>query len=271
MKLFSLLSIYIIIISFPAFSNRIPQSSLADLISKKQYEKLFPHHNVIYSYKNLLSASKSFPLFASEGDILTRKKEITAFFANIAHETTSGCKESQDGPFAWGLVYVEEQACKDGGCSQYNIAGTSKYQPVTGKSYYGRGPMQLSFAYNYGLAGEELNLPLLEHPELVSTDGEIAFKTALWFWMREQKPKPSCHNIMCGKWQPNEVDIKQNRKPGFGMIINIINGGIECNTADAAIEAKRKERIGFYKWFAGTMKINIEYDCDCAGMSSYGG
>jgi len=130
--------------------------------------------------------------------------------------------------------------------------------------------MQLSFAYNYGLAGEELNLPLLQQPELVSADGAIAFETALWFWMREQKPKPSCHNVMCGKWQPTENDIQQNRKPGFGMIINIINGGIECNTTDAAIEAKRKERIGFYKWFAGIMKVPVEDDCDCDGMAVYG-
>jgi hypothetical protein len=270
MKLFILSIISFIIISKPAFSNADQDSSVADLISKKQYEKLFPHHNAIYSYENFIEASKSFSLFANEGDSSTRKKELVAFFANIAHETTSGWKESQGGSYVWGLVYVEEQACKDGKCTQYNTAGTSKYQPVAGKSYHGRGPMQLSYAYNYGLAGDELNLPLLQQPELVSSDGVVAFKTALWFWMREQKPKPSCHNVMCGKWQPSEDDIKQNRKPGFGMVINIINGGVECNTADPVIEAKRKERIGFHKWFAVIINIKVEDDCDCAGMAIYG-
>jgi len=271
MKAFLLLNISILIISFPSFENKYQKSSLSDLISKKQYEKLFPHHHVIYSYESLLDASKSFPLFANEGDLLTRKKELVSFFANIAHETNIGWKESKGGPYVWGLTYVEEQACKDGSCSQYSTAGTSNYQPVTGKSYHGRGPMQLSFAYNYGLAGEELNLPLLQQPELVSTDGIIAFKTSLWFWMREQKPKPSCHNVMCGNWKPTENDIKQNRKPEFGMVINIINGGIECNATDPEIVAKRIERIGFYKWFAVVMKINVDDDCDCAGMGSYGG
>ncbi len=270
LKVFSLLIFSFIIISNPVFSNTNQDSSIAHLINKEQYEKLFPHHDSIYSYKNFVEACRSFSLFANEGDLSTRKKELIAFFANIAHETTSGWPESDGGPYVWGLAYVEEQACKDGSCSQYNTAGTSKYQPVQGKSYYGRGPMQLSYAYNYGLAGEELNLPLLQQPELVSTDGVVAFKTALWFWMRDQKPKPSCHNVTCGKWQPAEDDIKENRKPGFGMTINIINGGVECNTTDPAIEAKRKERIGFYKWFAGIMNITIEDDCDCIGMATYG-
>src|ERR1022692_815084 len=270
MKLFSLLIISFVIISPPAFSKTNQDSSLAYLVSKKQYEKLFPHRNAIYAYEDFITASASFPLFANEGDLLTRKRELIAFFANIAHETTSGWKESPGGAYFWGLVYVEERDCKDGNCAQYNAAGTSKYRPVAGKSYHGRGPMQLSYAYNYGLAGEELSLPLLQEPELVSTNGVIAFKTALWFWMRDQKPKPSCHSVMCGKWEPTEDDIKQNRKPGFGMAINIINGGVECNTTNPAIEEKRKERIGFYRWFAGIMKVNVEDDCDCAGMAAYG-
>ena len=270
MKLFSPIIFCLIIISNYALSNTNQDSSIAHLISKKQYEKLFPHHNALYSYQNFVDASKSFPLFANEGDLLMRKKELVAFFANIAHETSGGWKEAQGGAYVWGLVYTEELACKDIACPQYSTAGAGKYQPVEGKSYYGRGPMQLSYAYNYGLAGDELNLPLLQQPELVSTDGVIAFKTALWFWMRDQKPKPSCHNVICGKWQPTEDDIKQNRKPGFGMVINIINGGIECNTTDSLIEAKRKERIGFYKWFAGMMNITVEDDCDCIGMAAYG-
>src|SRR6202000_3493261 len=88
--------------------------------------------------------------------------------------------------YTWGLYYTEEQACLDGHCTVYNTGGNSSYKPVPGKSYHGRGPLQISYAYNYGLAGEELDLPLLAQPELVSRDGTIAFKTALWFWMKPQ-------------------------------------------------------------------------------------
>ncbi len=60
------------------------------------------------------------------------------------------------------------------------------------KPYYGRGPIQLSYPYNYGQAGADLGLPLLAHPELVSQDGsEIAFRTAIWFWMRADDGEPS--------------------------------------------------------------------------------
>ena len=246
-----------------------PDSGLISLLSKKRFEKLFPHHHAIYSYENFIAASGDFPLFANEGSPSTRKKELAAFFASIAHETTGGWEGADGGAYLWGLFYTEEQACKDGHCTQYNTAGSSAYQPVEGKSYYGRGPIQLTYAYNYGMAGADLGLPLLEHPELVATDGVIAFKTAIWFWMREQKPKPSCHNVICGNWQPGEEDKKQNRVAGFGMIINIINGGIECNSSDPVIIKKREERIGFYRLFAGILHVPVEKNIDCDGMGVY--
>ncbi len=270
MKCSLLLMNLLITIIGSAFNDTGPGPGIPQLLNKQQYEESFPHHHAIYTYENFVAAAESFPLFANDGSEAIRKKELAAFFANIAHETTGGWAQSPGGPYAWGLFYVEEQACKDGHCVQYNTAGSGSYQPVPGKSYHGRGPLQLTYAYNYGLAGEDLHLPLLQQPELVSTDGIIAFKTAIWFWMREQKPKPSCHNVICGNWQPTEEDARQNRKPGFGMVINIINGGVECNSSDPSIQSKRKERIDFYKWFAGIMKVTVEEDCDCNGMGTYG-
>jgi len=242
---------------------------LASLLSKAQYERFFPHHHPIYTYEALVAAAASFPLFADEGDPEARKRELAAFFAHIAHETTSGWEGAKGGPYVWGLVFTEEQACKDGHCTQYNTGGTSPYKPVPGKAYFGRGPMQLSYAYNYGLAGAEMGLPLLTNPELASHDGKVAFQTALWFWMRAQRPKPSCHEVMTGKWQPAPGDSTLGRGPGFGMTINIVNGGVECSSKDPAAIASRKERIGFYKWFAAALKVPVEKNCDCAGMTPY--
>lgn len=249
--------------------NEGGDNGITALLSQAQYEQLFPHHNPVYSYKALVSAATAFPSFVKEGTPDMRKRELAAFFAHIAHETTSGWPGAKGGPYVWGLVYTEEQACKDGHCTQYNTGGTSQYKPVAGKSYFGRGPLQLSYAYNYGLAGEELGLPLLSNPELVSHDGVVAFKAALWFWMRAQKPKPSCHDVICGKWTPADADLRMGWKPGFGMTINIINGGVECNSNDPAVRDLRMERIGFYKWFAARLGVKVEKDCDCIGMKSY--
>lgn len=246
------------------------EAGLSPLLSKGLYEKMFPHHHSLYTYEALIQAAATFPAFAGEGDATTRKRELAAFFAHIAHETTNGGPGAKGGTYTWGLFFTEEQACLDGHCTQYNTAGTSPYQPAAGKAYYGRGPMQLTYAYNYGLAGQELGLPLLQKPELVSQDGVIAFRTALWFWMRAQKPKPSCHDVICGKWHPSEEDRQLRRKPGFGMTINIINGGLECKGQSPSAREQREERIGFYKWFAGLLGVSVEPDCDCAGMGTYG-
>ena len=242
---------------------------VAYLISKMQYQQLFPHHDTLYSYEHFITATKSFPLFANESTDLQNKRELIAFFANIAHETTNGWPGAKGGQYVWGLFFKEEQACVNKPCPVYNSGAQSKYQPIVGKNYFGRGPIQISYAYNYGLAGDDLHLPLLQQPELVSTDGVIAFKTALWFWMTTQKPKPSCHNVVCGKWKPTATDTAQNRLPGFGMTILIINGGLECDTTNKDFIANRNERIGFYKWFAKLLKISVEANCDCKAMAIY--
>ena len=265
MRLHLLLLAGILASGLTGLSHQREDHALSSLLSKDQYEKLFPHHHAIYTYEALIKAAAGFPLFAGEGDPTIRKRELAAFFAHIAHETTNG----GPGNYTGGLYYTEEQACLDGHCTQYNTGGASPYQPAPGKSYYGRGPLQLTYAYNYGLAGEELGLPLLAKPELVSHDGVIAFRTALWFWMKRQNPKPSCHDIVCGKWKPTPEDLRLHRRPGFGMTINIINGGLECNTNNRVVKDQREERIGFYKYMAARLQVTVEKDCDCADMAPY--
>ena len=263
---------FILLLSLTPFGGSRPPAGegLASLLNRQQYEQLFPHHNPIYTYEALIKAAATFPAFVGEGTKETRLRELAAFLAHAAHETTNGWSGAKGGPYVWGLYYTDEQACLDGHCTQYNTGGTSPYKPVAGKSYYGRGPLQLTYAYNYGLAGQELGLPLLENPEMVSKNGEVAFRTALWFWMKAQTPKPSCHDVICGKWQPTAADRTARRTPGFGMTINIINGGVECKTETQPAKDARHERIGFYRHFATLLKVSVEEDCDCKGMGTYG-
>lgn len=246
------------------------EAGLSSLVTRAQYESWFPHHHSLYSYEAFIKAGAAFPLFAGEGDAMVRRRELAAFFAEVAHETTNGGPGAQGGAFAWGLYYTEEQGCQDGHCKQYSNSGSSAYQAMPGKTYYGRGPIQLSYPYNYGQAGAELGLPLLGQPELVSHDGVIAFRTAIWFWMRAEDGEPSCHAVMTGRWQPDANDRRLGRRPGFGMTINIINGNVECNSRVAAIREDRQDRIGYYRYFAGLLTVPVEKDCDCAGMAAYG-
>lgn len=243
---------------------------LRPLLKEKQFNLLFPHRNKVFSYKGLQQAALKFPLFLAEGDEQMRKNELAAFLAIVAQETTGGWPEAPGGPLTWGLVFKEEQTCVKVDCPVYNSPGRSDFIAAPGKNYHGRGALQISYLYNYGEAGKDLDLPLVAQPELLSEDPVVAFESAIWFWMRKQNNKPSCHEVMTGGFKPSAEDEALNRKPGFGMVINVVNGGVECGkdrTPDAA--SKAAGRIAFYKYFTTSLHITPDADCDCATMGIY--
>jgi len=200
--------------------------------------------------------------FCSGNNLQTNKRELAAFFAQIAHETRHG----EDGKYNDGLMFTHE----------LNIALTytadnEDYPAVKGKKYYGRGPMELSYNGNYGYASTcifgDKNV-LLNNPDLVQNDPIIAFKTAIYFWMTPQLPKPSAHDVMTGIWQPSAADKATGRTPGFGMTINIINGLIECNKGNGV--SSMNDRIGYYHHFLKLMGASDpDCACDCGSMKPY--
>ena len=98
--------------------------------------------------------------------------------------------------------------------------------------------------YNYGQAGKALNVDLLNNPDLVATDPIVSFKTAIWFWMTPQWNKPSSHDVITGRRTPSDADRSAGRVPGYGVITNIINGGVECGHGQ---DSHVDDRIGFYR------------------------
>lgn len=77
------------------------------------------------------------------------------------------------------------------GCNYKSWNWSAEYYPSNpNKQYFGRGPVQLSWNYNYGAFSQafresEYNskMYLLDNPDEVVTDGYTAFASALWFWM----------------------------------------------------------------------------------------
>jgi hypothetical protein len=108
---------------------------------------------------------------------------------------------------------------------------------------------------------------LLNNPDLVATDPVISFKTALWFWMTPQSPKPSCHDVITGTWNPSEADKSAGRNPGYGAVTNIINGGLECGKG---WNAKVEDRIGFYKRYCDILGVGYGNNLDCYNQRSFG-
>ncbi|MCF6405105.1 T9SS type A sorting domain-containing protein [Chitinophaga filiformis] len=229
------------------------------------------------STNNILTETVDYASFAGEGDLAARKRELCAFLANISQETTGGWPTAPGGQYAWGLYFREEQGFENTNNIGY-VINDATYPAAPGKSYHGRGPIQLSYNYNYGQASEfifgDKNV-LLANPEKVIQDGVIAFETGIWFWMTQQYPKPSCHDVMIpGKWTPTAEQTALGLRPGFGATVNIINGGIECGSGTE--NTKVLSRIGHYQRYAGLKAVSIELNggnnasnCGCANMRPF--
>lgn len=103
--------------------------------------------------------------------------------------------------------------------------------------YYGRGPLQLSWNYNYGAFSQlfhsndyDSKSYYLKNPDNVITDDGTLMEFMMWFYMTPQPPKPCMHSIATGNYEPNETDKKKNFRADFGTTINVINGDLECGS-----------------------------------------
>ncbi|CAL5049735.1 unnamed protein product [Urochloa decumbens] len=156
-----------------------------------------------------------------------------------------------------------DQREENGGAAGADYCQPSSQWPcAAGKKYYGRGPIQISYNYNYGPAGQAIGQNLLANPDLVATDPTVSFKTALWFWMTPQSPKPSSHDVITGQWTPCSADQAAGRLPGYGVITNIINGGLECG--------RGVDRIGFYKRYCDLLGVSYGDNLDCYSQRPFG-
>ncbi|KAH1122733.1 hypothetical protein J1N35_005893 [Gossypium stocksii] len=243
---------------------------LTNLISRETFNRMLLHRNDgacpargFYTYDAFIAAARSFPAFATTGDQATRKREIAAFLAQTSHETTGGAGwAAPDGPYAWGYCYNRELNPPSSYC-----ASDPNYPCAPGKQYFGRGPMQLSWNYNYGQCGTSIGVDLLNNPDLLSSDPTISFKSAFWFWMTPQSPKPSCHEVVVGAWSPSGSDQAAGRVPGYGVVTNIINGGLECGKG---WDAKVEDRIGFYKRYCDMLGVGYGNNLDCYNQRPFG-
>lgn len=86
--------------------------------------------------KQIIKERVDYSKFLTEGTLTERKRELAAFFSNIAHETTGG--PVSNNMYNFGLYFLEE----GGGITTPNnyVSASTEYPAVAGKSYHGRGP-----------------------------------------------------------------------------------------------------------------------------------
>uniref|UniRef100_A0A0D9XM15 chitinase n=1 Tax=Leersia perrieri TaxID=77586 RepID=A0A0D9XM15_9ORYZ len=218
-----------------AASGAAAQGGVGSVITRSVFNSMLPNRDNslcpargFYTYDAFIAAAKTFPAFGtSGGSAELNRREIAAFFGQTSHETTGGTRGAAD-QFQWGYCFKEER----------NKATRSNYQ----------------------LAGNALKLNLVGNPDLVSTNAVVSFRTAIWFWMTAQGNKPSSHDVIIGRWRPTAADTAAGRVPGYGVITNIINGGIECGVGrnDANVD-----RIGYYRRYCSLLGAGTGNNLDC--------
>jgi chitinase len=251
-----------------------------------------PNGQWYYTYDNLIRGMAEWEEFANEGDENTRKLEIAAFLANIAQETGAG--KPTDPTFGGPGCFIQEghggyhHSCAYGGCTTKHPMDpeTCKKEPYKGTcpdggvGWCGRGPHQLSWDYNYQAFGKGMGEGdlYLNNPDLLTQDPEIGIAGSIWFWghadpgSSEDKPfKPSAHNVAVGKWKPTDDDKGCGRtKADFGVITNIINGGMECGPGAVNPQAA-KNRLDYFKAIAAEMGLTIPdaFLDDCSTQKNF--
>ena len=209
-----------------------PPSGSGFVVSEAQFNSMFPSRNGFYTYQGLVTALSKYSSFATTGGDTVAKQEAAAFLANVSHETG-------------GLVYIDEinQATWPTYCDYSQPYGC----PAGQSAYHGRGPIQLSWNFNYYAAGNALGVDLLDNPNLVATDAAISWETGLWYWMTGTgNAGTTSHNAMVNG-------------QGFGTTIRAINS-IECNGGNTA---EMQDRVNLYTRFAGVLGVPTGSNLTC--------
>ncbi|MFF1412943.1 glycoside hydrolase family 19 protein [Streptomyces sp. NPDC058289] len=203
------------------------------VVSEAQFNQMFPNRNPFYTYNGLVAALSAYPGFATTGDDTVKRREAAAFLANVSHETG-------------GLVHIVEQNTAN--YPHYCDTSQSYGCPAGQAAYYGRGPIQLSWNFNYKAAGDALGINLLANPYLVEQDPAVAMKTALWYWNTQNGPGTmTAHAAMVNG-------------AGFGETIRSINGALECNGGNPA---QVQSRINSYQSFAQILGVTPGNNLSC--------
>lgn len=194
------------------------------------------------------------------------------------------------------LYWVEEvgfSTNEDGTSPAQSYIDTgSSFRPVAQRSYHGRGIIQLSWNYNYGafsqwlfdngLMTDVITSPttLLENPGLVGTDSRLAVLSGIWFWMTPQGIKPASQDVVLGtvtnvSKSSTDLGLPPRNDNGpiktaegksndqavvayrIGTVINIVNGGLECNNAGSWHEGPL-QRVAYYNGYAQYFNYQIK-------------
>ncbi|MFT7722864.1 MAG: chitinase [Roseateles sp.] len=206
------------------------------LPSRAQFDALFPERIAFYTYEGFVEAVRQTPGFADADSDTERRQEMAAFLGQIAHESDQLRAQREYRRENWGNY------CRD----------DARLSCAPGQQYYGRGPIQLSWNYQYKAAGDFLGIDLWADPDRVARDSTVAWRTALWYWMTQPgESRAPAHAALRGG-------------QGFAATTRAINGPLECDKpGDAEALRKNKRRIDFYKHASQMFGVPLLHPLGC--------
>jgi predicted chitinase len=206
------------------------------LPSRAQFDILFPDRIPFYTYEGFTEAVRLTPGFADWGTEAQKRQEMAAFLGQIAHESDQLRAQREYKKQNW-----------DNYCRLSDPFGCAN-----GQQYYGRGPIQLSWNYQYKRAGDALGLDLWADPDRVARDSTVAWRTALWYWMTQ--PGEST--------QTSHAALRAGA--GFGATTRAINGPLECDKpSDPDALRKNNRRADFYKHASQLFGVPLLHPLGC--------
>lgn len=217
----------------------LPLCAAADspfLPTRAQFDTLFPERIAFYSYEGFVEAVRRTPGFADWGDATQRRQEMAAFLGQIAHESDQLRAQREYKRENW------DKYCRS----------DARLGCAPGQQYYGRGPIQLSWNYQYKAAGDFLGIDLWSDPDRVARDSTVAWRTALWYWMTQ--PGEST--------QTSHAAIRSGA--GFGATTRAINGPLECDKpADTDARRKNAARTAYYQRASELFGVPLMHPLGC--------
>eukprot|EP01024_Parvocaulis_polyphysoides_P017685 TRINITY_DN17810_c0_g1_i4.p1 TRINITY_DN17810_c0_g1~~TRINITY_DN17810_c0_g1_i4.p1 ORF type:complete len:320 (+),score=49.43 TRINITY_DN17810_c0_g1_i4:103-960(+) len=177
------------------------------------------------TYNALQSAMSQMGVSFSSGE------EAAMFMAQIRHEGTTNPTKTKE--------FCSSQNPPCGGAYNGPCPWDSSVSPAPGQHYYGRGPIQLTWVCNYNAAGSALGLNLVNNPEQIVQNNEVAWKTALWYWF-QRGPHAAAKAL------------------DFAGTTRAINGALECGSP-----GKQEQRVQYYREISGCMGVGVSASLYC--------
>ena len=135
--------------------------------------------------------------------------ELAAFLAQIGHESQGLTRLSENLNYSakrltevWPNRFPTTEKAQFYANSPERLAnlvyggryGNGLEASGDGWKYRGRGPKQITFAYNYRACGQALKLDLTKEPDLLLTP-KIGARSSGWYWA-SRNCKESCANVL---------------------------------------------------------------------------